>query len=155
MIYTRDIKVLEITDTISGFTGGILRNNISNKILSFFLITPSEKSCHFCHQVMNVIKALCSMNACRYELEQITGGGFQSRRPPRTEFQHSSYNSPPKLMRGDNFRGSFSGNSSGNYSGYRGGYNNNNNNNRGYGKSGGYGRGGYRGNSGGGFYGRY
>ncbi|XP_032690956.1 dosage compensation regulator isoform X2 [Odontomachus brunneus] len=103
-------------------------------------------------KVLDVIKSLCGMNACRYELEQITGGGFQSRRPPRLDFQPSNYNNPPKLMRGDNYRNSFSSNNHGNYSGYRGGYNNYNN--RGYGMSGGRGRGGYRGNSDG-FRGRY
>ncbi|XP_011338594.1 dosage compensation regulator isoform X2 [Ooceraea biroi] len=40
-------------------------------------LSPTEE------KVLSVIKSLCSMNACRHELEQITGGGFQSRRPPR------------------------------------------------------------------------
>ncbi|XP_028982215.1 dosage compensation regulator isoform X2 [Diachasma alloeum] len=34
-------------------------------------------------KVLAVIKALCGMNAGRYEMEPITGGGFMSRRPPR------------------------------------------------------------------------
>lgn len=89
------------------------------------------------------------MNACRYELEQITSGGFQLRRPPRQDFQVSGYNSPPKLMRADNYRNSFGAHSHGNYSGYRGGYDN-----RGYGMGRGRGRG-FRGDHGGGFRGRY
>ncbi|CAL1683996.1 unnamed protein product [Lasius platythorax] len=126
-------------------------------------------------KVLGVIKSLCSMNACRHELEQITGGSFQSRRPPRepTTGFHSNYGSPAKLMRGNGgFRGpsftnsdgygrssgsggdGFGGNSGGFGGGYRGGYNNN----RGYGPRG------RRGNSapgnwsvggGGGFRGRY
>lgn len=85
-----------------------------------------------------MIKSLCGMNACRYELDQITGGGFQSRRPPRghsTGFHLDSGN-PSKMMRGGaGYRGrpySGGGNKGGysrydNYSGYRGG------SNRGYG----------------------
>ncbi|XP_014482341.1 PREDICTED: dosage compensation regulator isoform X2 [Dinoponera quadriceps] len=113
-------------------------------------------------KVLNVIKALCSMNACRYELEQISSGGFQLRRPPRPDFQSSNYNNPPKLMRGeDHFRSSsFSSNNyRGNFGGYRGGPGGSGGgggyNNRGYGMSGGAPRGrggGYR-DYGGGFRG--
>ncbi|XP_076644853.1 dosage compensation regulator mle isoform X2 [Halictus rubicundus] len=64
-------------------------------------LTASEE------KVLGLIKTLCGMNTCRYELDQITGGGFQSRRPPRG---HStgfcSDVTPPKMMRG---RGSFRG----------------------------------------------
>lgn len=81
------------------------------------------------------------MNACRHELQQITGGN-QSRRPPREYiggFQ-SNHGSPAKLMRGNGgYRGSpftntdgygrsgsdnFGGNSGGFGGGYTGGYNN-------------------------------
>ncbi|XP_043256205.1 dosage compensation regulator isoform X5 [Colletes gigas] len=101
-------------------------------------------------KVLSLIKSLCGMNACRYELEQITGGGFQSRRPPRghsTGFNSDAGN-PAKFMRvGGGFRGapraggfgnaggggSFGNDGGGNFSrnndyrGYRGGRN------RGYG----------------------
>lgn len=71
------------------------------------------------HQILSVIKSLCGMNACRYELEQITGGGFQSRRPPKghsTGFSLSNP-SPSKMIRtNDSYRGPPNANS-GNYSG--------------------------------------
>lgn len=104
-----------------------------------------------------MIKALCSMNACRHELEQITGGGFQSR--TRGYAYRSNYNTPSKMMRGSGgYRGpiskseSYGGDSGfgGNRgSGYRGGYNN-----RGYGMGSSRGQGGNW-NGGGGFRGRY
>lgn len=128
-------------------------------------------------KVLSVIKALCGMNACRHELEQITGGGFQSRPPPRghvTGFNsNSGYASPAKMMRGNGgYRGPLSsggGNSSGyggwgggSYRGYGGGGEGgsgggggggfNDHNRGGYG--GGRGRGGYW-NNGGGYHGRY
>ncbi|XP_033322753.1 dosage compensation regulator mle isoform X1 [Megalopta genalis] len=59
-------------------------------------------------KVLSLIKTLCGMNACRYELDQITGGGFQSRRPPRGHSIgfHPDAN-PTKIMRGrGGFRGS-------------------------------------------------
>ncbi|XP_014216222.1 dosage compensation regulator [Copidosoma floridanum] len=34
-------------------------------------------------KVLSVVKSLCGMNACRHNMEPITGGGFTSRRPPR------------------------------------------------------------------------
>lgn len=57
-------------------------------------------------KVISVIRTLCGMNACRYELDQITGGGFQSRRPPRGSSSgfHTYSVSPPKIMRGTNYR---------------------------------------------------
>ncbi|XP_017888277.1 dosage compensation regulator isoform X2 [Ceratina calcarata] len=57
-------------------------------------------------KVLSVIRALCGMNACRYELDQITGGGFQSRRPPREHSRgfYSNSMSPSKMMRGSNYR---------------------------------------------------
>lgn len=110
------------------------------------------------HQVLSVIKALCSMNACRHELEPITAGGFQSRARGHAAYR-SNYNTPPKIMRGSGgYRGAvsnnesysggdgFSGNRSG--GGYRGGYGS-----RGYSMGGLRGRGNW--NSGGGFRGRY
>ncbi|XP_019699351.1 dosage compensation regulator isoform X2 [Harpegnathos saltator] len=112
-------------------------------------------------KVLDVIKSLCSMNACRYELEQISGGGFQSHRPPRPDFQPSTYSNPPKLMRGDNtYRNLYSSSSYGNYSGYRGGVGAGGGSsvfNRGYGMNGprGRGNGGYRGSSSGGYRGYY
>lgn len=100
-----------------------------------------------------MIKLLCGMNACRHELEQITGGGFQSRRPPRGHavgFPSSNY-IPPKMMRGNGgYRGPIGGGAYGNRGGYRRGYNN-----RGYGM-GGANQGGYRNDGGsGGFHGHY
>ena len=81
-----------------------------------------------------MIKALCSMNACRHELEPITGG-FQSARPPRghvTGFR-GNFNTPPKMMRGSGgYRGPVSNNES--YGG-NSGFNDN--------RSGSYNRGGY------------
>lgn len=106
------------------------------------------------------------MNACRHELEQITGGNFQSRRPPREHMHgfHSNHVSPAKLMRGNSgYRGSpftntdsygrsggdnFGNNNGGFGGGYRGGYNN-----RGY--VGDPRRRGNRSGGGGGFRGRY
>lgn len=111
----------------------------------------------FSRQVLSVIKALCSMNACRHELEPITDGGFQSRTRGHATYR-SSYNTPPKLMRGSGgYRGPVSNNESygggdgfsGNRGGYRGGYGS-----RGYGMGGPRGRGGNW-NGGGGFRGRY
>jgi len=109
-----------------------------------------------CYQVLNVIKSLCSMNACRHELEQITGSSFQSYRPLRghaTSFQ-TSYGPPMKMLRGsDAYRGPLISNGS-NFAGSRGGgYNRGGYNNRGYGMGSSYGRGGNW--SGGGFRGRY
>ncbi|XP_012225679.1 dosage compensation regulator mle isoform X2 [Linepithema humile] len=115
-------------------------------------LSPTEE------KVLSVIKSLCGMNACRYELEQITGGGFQSRRPPKGHSIGFSANnpSPPKMMRtNDSYRGpsnANSGNYSGgnsNFGGYQGrGYNRSYN--RGYGMRGrdrnwGGGRGEFRG----------
>ncbi|XP_076179426.1 dosage compensation regulator mle [Ptiloglossa arizonensis] len=118
-------------------------------------LSPNEE------KVLSLIKSLCGMNACRYELDQITGGGFQSRRPPRghsTGF-YSDNGNPAKLMRGSGaFRGNPRGGGFGNggggggysrddYGGYRG------SSNRGYGMHNSRGRGG--GNWGGrGFRGR-
>ncbi|XP_072762492.1 dosage compensation regulator mle isoform X1 [Anoplolepis gracilipes] len=110
-------------------------------------------------KVLSVIKSLCSMNACRHELEQITGGNFQSRRPREHIGFHLNHGTPAKMMRGNGgYRGSsftnndsygrsggdnFGGNSGRGYSGgYRGGYN------RGYGPRGR--RGNWSGGSGGG-----
>ncbi|RLU25415.1 hypothetical protein DMN91_001571 [Ooceraea biroi] len=114
-------------------------------------LSPTEE------KVLSVIKSLCSMNACRHELEQITGGGFQSRRPPRghvSGFQSSMYR-PAKLSRGDDYQepsvsndGNYSGRNFGNRGG---GYNRGGYNNRGYGMGssrgwrGNWGSGGYRG----------
>lgn len=71
------------------------------------------------------------MNACRYDLDPITGGGFQSRRPPRghsTNF-YSDNGSPTKMMRmGGGFRGNPRGGGEGSgysrnryFGGYKGG----------------------------------
>ncbi|XP_046413574.1 dosage compensation regulator isoform X2 [Neodiprion virginianus] len=101
-------------------------------------------------KVLVVIKALCGMNACRFEMDQITGGGFQSRRPPRghsTGFGSGGGNRPPppKMMRGGGFQGDrgggFSHGGGSNYGGGGGGY-------------GAPGRSGYNGRGGGGFRGR-
>lgn len=118
-----------------------------------------KKNYPFFPQVLSVIKALCSMNACRHELEQITGGGFQSRPPRGHATYRSNYNTPPKMMRGSGgYRGPISNSESygggsdrgGNCgSGYRGGYNN-----RGYGMGNSRGQGGNW-NGGSGFRGRY
>jgi len=109
-----------------------------------------------CYQVLNVIKSLCSMNACRHELEQITGGSFQSCRPLRghaTGFQTNNYGPPMKMLRGsDAYRGPLISNG-GNFAGNRGGYNRGGYSNRGYGMGSSRGRGGNWG--GGGFRGRY
>ncbi|XP_018058679.1 PREDICTED: dosage compensation regulator isoform X1 [Atta colombica] len=92
-------------------------------------LSPTEE------KILSVIKALCSMNACRHELEPIIGGGFQSARPPRghvTGFR-GNFNTPPKMMRGSGgYRGPVSNNES--YGG-NSGFNDN--------RSGGYNRGGY------------
>ncbi|XP_012139245.2 dosage compensation regulator mle isoform X2 [Megachile rotundata] len=86
-------------------------------------LSPNEE------KVLNVIKVLCGMNACRYNLDQITGGGFQSRRPPRGHsFNfHSDDGTPAKMMRmNSGFRGNLRGGGPGgsyprnNYGGYRG-----------------------------------
>nr|XP_012139245.1 PREDICTED: dosage compensation regulator isoform X2 [Megachile rotundata] len=86
-------------------------------------LSPNEE------KVLNVIKVLCGMNACRYNLDQITGGGFQSRRPPRGHsFNfHSDDGTPAKMMRmNSGFRGNPRGGGPGgsyprnNYGGYRG-----------------------------------
>ena len=118
-------------------------------------LSPTEE------KVLSLIKALCGMNACRFELDQITGGGFQSRRPPRghsTGFQSDSGNCAKMLRGNGGFRGSprggggFGGGdySRNDYGGYRGGAN------RGYGMHNSRGRGGGGGNWGGrGFRGRY
>nr|XP_034195568.1 dosage compensation regulator isoform X1 [Osmia lignaria] len=90
-------------------------------------LSPNEE------KVLNVIKSLCGMNSCRYNLDQITGGGFQSRRPPRghsTNF-YSDNGNPAKMMRmGGGFRGSPRGGGEGSgysrnsyFGGYRGGGN--------------------------------
>ncbi|XP_053976176.1 dosage compensation regulator isoform X1 [Hylaeus volcanicus] len=117
-------------------------------------------------KVLSLIKALCGMNACRYEMEQITGGGFHSRRPPRGHTVGgllSEGGSPPKLMRGsggfrgaprgggyDNGRGGAGFSRNSDFGGYRGGAN------RGYGMHNSRGRGGgYWGGRGGGFGGRF
>lgn len=75
-------------------------------------------------KVLAVIKSLCGMNAGRFEMEAITGGGFASRRPPRGHMSGFSGNSgyggngggygggepPGKFMRGNGgFRGGFRG----------------------------------------------
>lgn len=92
----------------------------------------------FFFQVLGVIKALCSMNACRHELQPIIGGGFQSVRPPRghvTGFR-ASFITPPKLMRGSaGYRGPILNNES--YGGNGGSFNDN----RGGGYRGSYNRG--------------
>ncbi|XP_076302430.1 LOW QUALITY PROTEIN: dosage compensation regulator mle-like [Lasioglossum baleicum] len=109
-------------------------------------LSPNEE------KVLNVIKSLCGMNACRYELDQITGGGFYSQRPRGylSDF-YSDSGSPTKIMRGGgSYRGGSyagGGSSSGysrynNYSGYRGSGNR------------GYGMGNSRGRSGGNWVGR-
>ncbi|XP_043511200.1 dosage compensation regulator isoform X1 [Frieseomelitta varia] len=112
-------------------------------------LSPNEQ------KVLNVIKALCIMNACRYELDQITDGGFYSRGPRRRQsinFYPES-GAPSKLMRGSsNYRGSGSGYPRyDNYGGYR------SNGNRGYGMNNSRGRGGGWGGrgGGGGYRGRY
>lgn len=100
-----------------------------------------------------MIKTLCVMNACRYELDQITDGGFYSRGPRRRQSInfYSESGAPSKLMRGNsNYRGSGSGYSRyDNYGGYRSngnrGYGMNNSRGRGGGGWGGRGAGGYRG----------
>ncbi|KAK0088841.1 hypothetical protein PV325_010438 [Microctonus aethiopoides] len=60
-------------------------------------------------KVLATIKKLCGMNAGRFEMEPITGGGFQSRRPPRghsTGFSSSPPSVPPKFFRDNGgFRG--------------------------------------------------
>ncbi|XP_074099663.1 dosage compensation regulator mle isoform X1 [Cotesia typhae] len=54
-------------------------------------------------KVLATIKELCGMNAGRFEMDAITGGGFQSRRPPRG---HSTgFSSPPNKFHRDDFRG--------------------------------------------------
>ncbi|XP_066991752.1 ATP-dependent RNA helicase A isoform X2 [Anabrus simplex] len=91
-------------------------------------------------KVMNVIKQLCKMNAGRFGMDQVGMGGFNTRRPPRSNLNAPLDGpSPPKMMRGS-FRGGF-GNS-----GPRGGYG-----------GGGYGGGfrGSRGGFGGGYRGGY
>ncbi|XP_033206508.1 dosage compensation regulator mle isoform X1 [Bombus vancouverensis nearcticus] len=113
-------------------------------------LNPNEQ------KVLNVIKSLCGMNACRYELDQITGG-FYSKRPPRgySTGYHSGSGNPAKLMRGaGGYRGSLYGDSGsrysrGSYSGYRGG------GNRGYGMSNSRGRGSGSWGGRGGFRGHY
>ena len=88
-------------------------------------------------KVLAVIKSLCGMNACRYEMDPITGGGFQSRRPPRghsTGFASESA-PPPKMMRGGGGFGSGNYRSNGSAFG-----------NRGYGGNRGFNRGGGGGN---------
>ncbi|KAG7203525.1 hypothetical protein KM043_013578 [Ampulex compressa] len=109
---------------------------------SILELSPTED------KVLNVIKSLCGMNAGRFELEQITGGSYQSRRPPRghvTGFQGDS-GPPSKMLRGNvGYRGASRG-----YGGY-----NNYGGDRGYGYRG-YAGGGRGGNWGrGGFRGRY
>ncbi|KZC09251.1 Dosage compensation regulator [Dufourea novaeangliae] len=104
-------------------------------------------------KVLSLIKALCGMNACRYELDQITGGGFQSRRPPRghsTGFHSDSSNSPKMMRGGSGFRGAPRGGGGGfprnnNFGGFRGGANRGFNNSRGRGAGNWGGRGGFRG----------
>ncbi|KAK7867141.1 hypothetical protein R5R35_005856 [Gryllus longicercus] len=90
-------------------------------------------------KVMNVIKELCKINAGRHGLEQVRGGGFVSKRPPRG---HTLDGPPSKFMRGYGGRGgNFGGGFRGGYSG--GGF-------RGGGDGGrGFGFGGYRGGRGG------
>ncbi|KAL6264710.1 hypothetical protein P5V15_004809 [Pogonomyrmex californicus] len=106
-------------------------------------------------KVLSVIKALCSMNACRHELEQVSNSGFQSRTRGHASNYRFNYTPPPKMMRGNGYRGpsneSYGGSSfSGNYGGgYRGNYNN-----RDYGTGNSRGRNGNW-NNGGGFRGRY
>ncbi|KAJ8672784.1 hypothetical protein QAD02_004044 [Eretmocerus hayati] len=102
-------------------------------------------------KVLAVVKNLCGMNACRFGMEPITGGGFTSKRPPRGHTL--GFNSgggdggpPPKLMRTDSSFGGGSGNGESSFGGgggggFRGGYG---------GGGGGYGGGGYRGGYGGG-----
>ncbi|XP_076619854.1 dosage compensation regulator mle isoform X2 [Colletes latitarsis] len=100
-------------------------------------------------KVLSLIKSLCGMNACRYELEQITGGGFQSRRPPRghsTGFNPDGGNSAKFMRVSGGFRGAPRGGGFGN-SGGGGGFGNDggnfsrNNDYRGYrgGRNRGYG----------------
>ncbi|XP_051171646.1 dosage compensation regulator-like isoform X2 [Leptopilina boulardi] len=101
-------------------------------------------------KVLSVIKTLCGMNACRHEMEPITGGGFQSRRPPKghiTGFSASGSGGPPdKMARTDNWNNDGNnGNSSGGFGGNRG-YRGN----RGFGRGGrGFGGGSGRGYGGG------
>ncbi|XP_043664473.1 dosage compensation regulator isoform X1 [Vespula pensylvanica] len=81
-------------------------------------------------KVLNVIKSLCGMNACRYELDQISSSGFQSRRSPRghpTPGFARDEATPLKMMRGNGgFRrpsGSYRGNNfGGNSSGFSSGF---------------------------------
>ncbi|XP_043277382.1 dosage compensation regulator isoform X2 [Venturia canescens] len=72
-------------------------------------------------KVLAVIKGLCGMNAGRYEMEPITGGGFTSRRPPRghmTGFGGDDNGWQPKFMRGEGgFRGRGYGSGGGNFGG--------------------------------------
>ncbi|KAL7305669.1 hypothetical protein TKK_0001926 [Trichogramma kaykai] len=110
-------------------------------------------------KILAVVKNLCSMNACRYEMEAITGGGFASRRPPRghmtgrDRFDDSDRPPPAKLMH-SNFGGDRRG--GGNFNNYRGGYSftrgggfGGSSNRGGYrGRSSGFGGGGFRGNGG-------
>ncbi|XP_048515742.1 dosage compensation regulator isoform X2 [Athalia rosae] len=59
-------------------------------------------------KVLAVIKAICGMNACRYEMDPITGGGFQSQRPPRghsTGFNSGGNGPPHKMFRDNNNQG--------------------------------------------------
>ncbi|XP_031836743.1 dosage compensation regulator mle isoform X1 [Nomia melanderi] len=123
-------------------------------------LTPNEE------KVLSLIKTLCGMNACRYELDQITGGGFQSRRPPRGHLSgfYSDGSSAAKMMRGTGgFRGSPRGGGFGNgNNGNGGGFSRNNNYggfrsgaNRGYGSYNSRGRGGGNWGGRGGFRGLY
>lgn len=92
------------------------------------------------------MRTLCGMNACRHEMEPITGGGFASRRPPRGHMTgmgpNRNFNNdggpPPKLMHMDS---GYRGNGSGGGGGFGGGG----------GGFGGGGGGGYRGGGGGGY----
>ncbi|XP_071629985.1 dosage compensation regulator mle isoform X1 [Temnothorax longispinosus] len=117
-------------------------------------LNPSEE------KTLSVIKALCSMNACRHELEHVASDGFQPR--ARGPGFRSNYNVPPKLMRGSGgYRGPISNSES--YGGGGGGSGGGFSGNRGGGYRGGYGNrgrgtGSPRGgnwNGGGGFRGRY
>ncbi|XP_012278832.1 dosage compensation regulator isoform X2 [Orussus abietinus] len=119
-------------------------------------LTPLEE------KLLGTIKTLCGMNTCRFGMDPITGGGFQSRRPPRGHATGFGGNGgpPTKIMRGEGgFRGARgSGYGNGNFGGGfgRGGGNFNRGGGfgRGFGRGGGggFGRGGW--NSGGG-YGRF
>lgn len=68
----------------------------SNNPETILDVSPIEE------KVLSVIKSLCGMNAGRYEMEPITSGGFQSRRPPRGHSTSFSNDVPAKLMRSDN-----------------------------------------------------